>query len=1386
MNTILAQTIIIKERANRMKRIMVLLGILLCIGTADLYAQVDTIYATANTGGTINPKDTVLIPSGTDATFLVLKDTGFHIDSVLVDNVNVGVVESYTFTNVTSNHTIAAFFSINKYTLNVVTVGTGTVMKNPDQVSYDSASTVKLTAVPGTGYHLVSWSGDTSSSKADTAWITMDGDKNVTATFAINEYTLSTTATGNGTITVDPVQATYTHGSIVQLTATPGGSSYFYRWTGDATGSSNPVNVTMDGNKSVTGAFGINIQSNGSGDWNTPATWLPVGVPTASDSVTIQGTDSIGLAAAGSCLALKLNAGTTLALNAASLTLPGSSWNFDSLSTVIYNGTTTVQSAPIYGNLTYATAGSGGPNGNLTVRNNLAITANTFRGIATVSGTVTHTIGGNVIIGPGASARLSTVNQTLATTASCTYNIGGNVLLNGNNSGNRMILYESAGPHSGSAVININGNLQIGTTTGSGSQIQFKSSSATSQNYPEGIINMKGNLVQYGTIGVNSVSSGTSPGLSLNFVGTSEQDWSGGGAFSVSGFSIKVNIDNTASVKLSSPRSISTNTIMMLTSGKVTTSSSNLLTITGTGTLSGGNSSSYIDGPVTHTIETASPTTKKFPIGKGSAYRPVEFNVNQDAATSTTYTAELFNAAPTSRTLPTSLLSVSNTRYVTVTKGSGANISPTQGATIQLSYGVDDSVSSALLARVAIDSSTIWKNLGGTGTADNIGTITSQAFFELGTHSFVLAVGDTSAPKVAPTVTTMAMSKISTTFASSGGNVINDGGAEVTARGVCWNMTGTPTIADSTTSDGTGSGVFNSHITGLSAGQTYYLCAYATNVKGTSYGAIDTFQTLAAIVPPTVTTSTITNILVTSASSGGNVIAWGGDSVTARGVCWNTTGSPTISDSYSTNGSDIGTFTSSMYPLVGNTKYYVRAYATNGVGTGYGDTVSFTTQTPAPDTTVVVAKDGSGDYTTVQAAFRAVPTNYTGKWKIFVKKGAYFEKDTLAAGKINVILEGEDRDSTTITSDEFADRAGGTSSAFTIAIDASDFIAKNITFQNTYWPNRYGPASGTQGVALRTQGDRQEYINCRFLGYQDTYYTWGGSGTGRMYHKNCYIEGTVDFIFGRNICVFDSCTISEIRNNSPSLTAGGTDASSQYGYVFRNCIIRKDTISASDTTGFNGGVTGGNGSNTTFYLGRPWQGSPRTVFMRCYEPAELNVAGWLPWNVTPALYGEYSCYGPGSSFSLRSTNPPSSQLTLSDALNYTLEKIFAKASATSNLITYDWMPVNAKPEDNYPITGADLAQNIQKAIPNTYSLSQNYPNPFNPTTTINYDLPKTGKVSLKVYDVYGREVATLVNGIVAAGTHQAVFDAKKLASGVYFARIQTEVISSTIKLVLVK
>lgn len=539
--------------------------------------------------------------------------------------------------------------------------------------------------------------------------------------------------------------------------------------------------------------------------------------------------------------------------------------------------------------------------------------------------------------------------------------------------------------------------------------------------------------------------------------------------------------------------------------------------------------------------------------------------------------------------------------------------------------------------------------------------------------SSVLVAGRTVGIAVQlPTVTTTIATYISTTFATSGGNITADGGGEITARGVCWGINGNPTISDSHTSDGTGVGLFTSSITVLTPGETYHYRAYATNIAGTAYGADYTFAALTSVVPPTVTTSAVSSIQVTTAISGGNVTQWGGASVTAKGVCWNTTGDPTINDNFTNDGSGLGSFTSGITGLSAGTPYYVRAYATNSAGTGYGNVQTFTTQTPAPDVTKIVAQDGSGDYLTVQAAFRDVPVNYTGKWTIFVKKGIYYEKDTLAAGKINVILIGEHRDSTIITYDDYADRYGsgnpGTSGSFTIAIDASDFVAKNITFQNTYSPQP--GVSGTQAVALRTNGDRLEFINCKILGFQDTYYTWGGSGTGRSYHKNCFIEGTVDFIFGRYIAVFDSCTIQVKRNNG-TITAASTDLASQYGYVFRNCTILADAV------GYDGNPI------TSFYLGRPWQASPRTVFLNCYEPASLNPSGWLAWNVTPALYGEYNCYGPGSNTSQRVAW--SSQLNDAAANSHVLTNIFARNAASSPLILYDWMPSSANNELPLPV-----------------------------------------------------------------------------------------------------
>ena len=623
-----------------------------------------------------------------------------------------------------------------------------------------------------------------------------------------------------------------------------------------------------------------------------------------------------------------------------------------------------------------------------------------------------------------------------------------------------------------------------------------------------------------------------------------------------------------------------------------------------------------------------------------------------------------------------------------------------------------------------------------------------------------------------PAISTTIASYVSTTFFTAGGNVTSDGGGTVTAKGVCWDTAANPTISGSHTTDGTGIGLFSSSITGLIPGIAYHIRAYATNISGTSYGTDVIVRTLAIVVPPTVTTSAISGIFAVYANGGGNVTDWGGAPVTAKGVCWNTTGNPTVNDNKTVDGNDLGSFSSALTGLVGGTTYHIRAYATNKSGTGYGADSTFTTQNILPDTTVVVAQDGSGNYTTVQQALNAVPSNYTGHWTIFVKKGRYHEKDTVAATKMNVILVGEDRDSTVIWNDDYGDKYGsgnpGTSGTFTVTVEANDFIAKNITIQNTYSPQP--GVSGTQAVALRVNGDRQEYVNCKLLGYQDTYYTWGGRGAGRIYMKNCFIEGTVDFIFGRDIVVFDSCTIHEIRNGG-TLTAGSTDPTSLYGYVFRNCTILADSI------GYDGVAI------TSFDLGRPWQANPRTVFMRCSEPANLDPAGWLSWNVNPAIYGEYKCFGPGSSTSARVSW--STQLTDDAAKQYTLSNIFARSSASSPLILFDWMPVNASASDNFPIVTA-VNNEENNIIPKSVTLYQNYPNPFNPTTIIRYALPKSSLVSITIYDILGREVKTLVDEVKSAGQHNVEFNANTLSSGIYFYTLRAGEIVQTHKMILLK
>ena len=264
-----------------------------------------------------------------------------------------------------------------------------------------------------------------------------------------------------------------------------------------------------------------------------------------------------------------------------------------------------------------------------------------------------------------------------------------------------------------------------------------------------------------------------------------------------------------------------------------------------------------------------------------------------------------------------------------------------------------------------------------------------------------------------------------------------------------------------------------------------------------------------------------------------------------------------------------------------------------------------------PDT-LVVARDGTGQFRTVSEAVEVCRAFMEYHKVILVKSGTYKEKVVIPSWLDNIEILGEDVNTTVITYDDHANirlesigKGMGTFRTYTVKVEGNDITLKNITIENN--SARLG-----QAVALHTEGDRLKVVGCRLLGHQDTVYT-GKAGT-RIYFAGCYIEGTTDFIFGPSTAWFEDCTIHSKANSY--VTAASTPKDVKYGYVFNRCRLTAE----SDID--------------KVYLGRPWRPYAYTLFMNCELGSHIVPAGWHNWgnkdNEQTARYLEYNNAGPGA------------------------------------------------------------------------------------------------------------------------------------------------------------
>jgi pectinesterase len=293
--------------------------------------------------------------------------------------------------------------------------------------------------------------------------------------------------------------------------------------------------------------------------------------------------------------------------------------------------------------------------------------------------------------------------------------------------------------------------------------------------------------------------------------------------------------------------------------------------------------------------------------------------------------------------------------------------------------------------------------------------------------------------------------------------------------------------------------------------------------------------------------------------------------------------------------------------------------------------------TAAAQTKIIVAHDGSGKYLTVQEALNHIPLNNKKPVTIYIRNGIYKEKLQLDSTKNFVSIIGEDKFKTILTYDDHTGTVSpngeviNTMTSHTFLIKADNFTAKNITVQNN------AGFSAGQAVALESDGDKAQFYNCRFLGFQDVLFT--KSENSRQYYKDCYIEGTTDFIFGPSTVWFEHCHIHSKKNSH--VTAASTPQNHEFGYVFNDCVLTGDTTLHSVS------------------LGRPWRPYASVTYIHCFLGPQIKAEGWSNWNNTDnyktTRFAEYENYGAGANKASRVSW--SKQLNDNEIKKYTMPNV---------------------------------------------------------------------------------------------------------------------------------